>query len=320
MGPVEEPAYELSKGRVGPIDPIIRDSEGKIVDGFHRFEANPDWPMVQRDDIDTPRKHFAVRIARNSMRRVVPPEETANSVKRLMEEIIEEEGPGVNVVKEIVLDTGLKEEYVRRVLSGITAASVPLTQLRRSPSAPVSAAADSGEEGPPIEPVTAKLPPRDSQSFQNFVFNVISRHVGLPLDEMGPKISVECDINDEDAQNFIQGWKRANYDLWQTMYDSNDRLLVREPVARPELPSRETPITEMSPPQEMVFTRDEGLAIAMNWYPSGVVDAVWEDERVANLDDERKIPFLKAFLLVCFEKAQEAYTDNDLIEAAMNQL
>jgi len=56
---------KTSKLKFGAIAPIILDKNGNIVDGFHRFEADPRWSKVTYDEIKTEEDRMLYAIASN---------------------------------------------------------------------------------------------------------------------------------------------------------------------------------------------------------------------------------------------------------------
>lgn len=63
--------YDLVKSQrsVGPLRPVIRDSQGRIVDGIHRNVADPKWPEEVWDNIITDEEYWKTRAHLNYSRR-----------------------------------------------------------------------------------------------------------------------------------------------------------------------------------------------------------------------------------------------------------
>jgi len=104
-----------SRGKVGPLIPIFEDAHGEIIDGFHRLEADENWPRVRLDHVKTRKDRIIARIACNIIRKESPHEKT-----KLLEEfgeILLEEGvkPG-EISKRIAEETGMSYRWVMKYL------------------------------------------------------------------------------------------------------------------------------------------------------------------------------------------------------------
>lgn len=101
---MSEESYDLavSSKKLGYLYPILKDAHGAIIDGFHRENADPDWPSVTVGTVDNPVKLELARLAANFCRRDVPKTEIDNRVAFLIkaglkpEQIAEQ--TGMNVV------------------------------------------------------------------------------------------------------------------------------------------------------------------------------------------------------------------------------
>jgi len=93
--------YDLAKSskKLGPLVPILKDKNGNIIDGFHRQNANPDWPTITVESVDSDAKLELARLAANFCRRTIPASELQNRITFLVgkcgmkpEEIAEQTG------------------------------------------------------------------------------------------------------------------------------------------------------------------------------------------------------------------------------------
>ena len=93
--------YDLAKSskKLGPLVPILKDKNGNIIDGFHRQNANPDWPTITVESVDSDAKLELARLATNFCRRRLEPSEIQNRLTFLVgkcgmkpEEIAEQTG------------------------------------------------------------------------------------------------------------------------------------------------------------------------------------------------------------------------------------
>jgi|GEM_PF-5029414 len=80
----EEYDLKESSEKLGPLVPIIKDAFGNIIDGFHRYKIDPDWPSITLEHIDDPIKLEKARVAINQCRRVVDAEERAEGYGKLI--------------------------------------------------------------------------------------------------------------------------------------------------------------------------------------------------------------------------------------------
>jgi len=99
--------YDLAKSskKLGPLVPILKDKNGNIIDGFHRQNANPDWPTITVESVDSDAKLELARLATNFCRRRLEPSEIQNRLSFLVgkcgmkpEEIAEQTGIGLTTI------------------------------------------------------------------------------------------------------------------------------------------------------------------------------------------------------------------------------
>lgn len=78
---------KLSKSEavIGQLYPVLRDAEGKVIDGFHRLDSNPNWKSVILENIDTEEKRLIVSAHANVGRRSISRKERMNIINRLAE-------------------------------------------------------------------------------------------------------------------------------------------------------------------------------------------------------------------------------------------
>jgi hypothetical protein len=102
----ENEEYDLAKSskKLGKLYPILKDKKGNIIDGFHRQNADPDWPSITVDTVDDPIKLELARLAVNYCRRAIPKTEFDNHIAFLVknglkpEEIAEETGIHISTI------------------------------------------------------------------------------------------------------------------------------------------------------------------------------------------------------------------------------
>jgi hypothetical protein len=115
--------YDLkkSKSKIGEIYPVIKDAKGRIIDGKHRKEADPNWREEDHPEVDTDEKFILWQMHSNWQRREVTWQEKANWINRLAA-IYQNEGykaliTGNEIVKKIMEVTGLSQPTVNAYLA-----------------------------------------------------------------------------------------------------------------------------------------------------------------------------------------------------------
>ena len=48
---MDEQNIRSSLKQVGRLYPVLRDAEGKLIDGFHRIETDPNWESITLDEV-----------------------------------------------------------------------------------------------------------------------------------------------------------------------------------------------------------------------------------------------------------------------------
>lgn len=108
----DEENVESLKGsshKIGYLYPVLTDSFGHVIDGFHRLKADPKWPIFKVDYVSDPLQLAKARLVANE-RRNVPAEEK----KRDLDAIAQMTGW---TPKKIAEDLGWSESKVYRYLS-----------------------------------------------------------------------------------------------------------------------------------------------------------------------------------------------------------
>ena len=317
--------YELSRSRLGPLIRILRAADGELLDGFHRMEANPDWPEEILTQIKTPRQKLAVKIATNALRRRAPETEIANYVQNLANEIQKEGVSAADVIKEIVLDTGLKEHVVRTLLrrrEGADPSSA--APVLRPPSKKTRGKA---EEASLEMPETPKMPARDTNQFQEKVEETVGLLMGIPVSEIWGRLTPIFGITLKEAQGYVYRFKTSYPDIWNRHYDSRDNPVerARQPVEDEELMEEEPEYSHAEdvnlqqttpPPPGIQYSSNELLSAALRYYPDEVINQVWDTIGL----DSRKIPFMKALFYFCFNHTVKQVSLDELLSQVANDL
>ncbi len=104
-----------SKEVIGPLYPRLLDKQGREIDGFHRENADPEWPTTILDQIDTDVKYWTARIVANTHRRSVSREERRKAFIELAK-ALRAEGHEGSLVKLIHEMTTFSERYIQNLL------------------------------------------------------------------------------------------------------------------------------------------------------------------------------------------------------------
>jgi len=70
---------------VGQIYPVLRDSKGKVIDGFHRLGVDPDWKSITLENVETEEDRLIVSAHANLTRRHISNKERISIINNLAE-------------------------------------------------------------------------------------------------------------------------------------------------------------------------------------------------------------------------------------------
>lgn len=70
---------------VGQLIPVLRDAEGKVIDGYHRLDVDPNWRSVTLEDVKTEEERLIVSVHVNMSRRKITNREKAIIINQLAE-------------------------------------------------------------------------------------------------------------------------------------------------------------------------------------------------------------------------------------------
>lgn len=109
----EEYSLKKSADRVGQLYPVILSKDGKVIDGFHRLDADPKWRTETRDSIDSQEKLLKARLISNKFRRQVEAWEVEEWINELAEIALNEKNiqPG-EISGWIAEETGYSQRQV----------------------------------------------------------------------------------------------------------------------------------------------------------------------------------------------------------------
>jgi hypothetical protein len=92
------------------------DRHGNIIDGFHRFEADENWPKIVLENIGTVKEKLIARLIGNVCRRHVSAEEKSALLERLGEVYFNEGVEPGKIAYEIADETGMSYRWVMNYL------------------------------------------------------------------------------------------------------------------------------------------------------------------------------------------------------------
>ena len=115
----------FSGERVGRLYHFLLDRYGNVVDGLHRLEADPSWPKIRLDHIESDEQRLVARLIANVCRRNVSAEEKRRTLGELGELYVKAGvKPGVELARKISEVTGMSFRWVMMYL---------LDRLKESP-------------------------------------------------------------------------------------------------------------------------------------------------------------------------------------------
>jgi len=83
--PSDEYFIAKSVTQVGYLYPILKDANGNVIDGYHRLDIDPEWPVKKVDEVRDPVQLAIARLIANVCRRDVPAEEKTEWLRQIAE-------------------------------------------------------------------------------------------------------------------------------------------------------------------------------------------------------------------------------------------
>jgi len=105
---VDEYDLSVSSKSLGKLYPILKDKTGNVIDGFHRQNADPEWPCVTVESVDNPVKLELARLASNFCRREIPESEMQLRISFLIKNGLK--------VEEIADQTGISKTTIYKYM------------------------------------------------------------------------------------------------------------------------------------------------------------------------------------------------------------
>jgi hypothetical protein len=106
-----------SSTRIGQLYPILVDSNGEIIDGQHRFQADKTWRKVVLENIRTEKDRLVARIVANNVRRRVSQGEKQDLLNELGSLLQRQGIPPGRIGRSIAEETGMSYRWVMKYLS-----------------------------------------------------------------------------------------------------------------------------------------------------------------------------------------------------------
>jgi len=224
----EEYSLKGSTKLVGQLYPVLLDKHGRVIDGLHRLEDEPNWRTEKLEHIDTEEKFLIARLVANKFRRQVSSEEVREMINKLAE-IYYKQGvkPG-KISRVIAENTGYAPDTVREYLDSkykredLATAKAGLKPALEEPPVIKEAKKVLGEEkveqlkkeiikteAPKIEKKVKKKLEKD----WDFITEAISKAPEPPkqvVDELGRHIPT---LRKEEAEKAVEAMKKAEEEL-----------------------------------------------------------------------------------------------------------
>ena len=108
--------YDLKKSKkIGQLYPVLVDSKGNVIDGFHRLEADPKWRTEKLAEIDTEEKLLVARCVANWQRRQIPREEKEEWINSLAK-IYKKQGLRIQGKRTVIGPITTSNEIIARIV------------------------------------------------------------------------------------------------------------------------------------------------------------------------------------------------------------
>lgn len=332
------PKYTL-KSELGQLETVKRDAKGRIIDGHHRKDVDPNWREEIVPQIDTDVKFFAAQIAYNFDRRVVEDKELKLMVGSLVDAIRREENiPPIKIPSRIEVLTGLSPYMVRKYMPedrdlGLLprqkpeAPIHPMDRIRNKetakPREPEPETEALKEEAPqeaeieydPTRTQRAGLAQRGTRQFEDQIQDNILTWIGEPLSSITNRLMATFQLTEEESREHIEMIKRSLGDAsWNRVYDSNGNPKTI-PRMQPVPPNTPPPQPKTQPQPPLTYQSDPLYDRALDYYPEKMLDAVWDLVAIPS----KKIPFMKNLVEYLWTHARRTLTIEEIINAVIGK-
>ena len=176
---------DKSSEAIGQIYPVLRDAEGRVIDGFHRLDADPDWKSVTLENVKTEEDRLLVAFHVNLGRRKVSKAEKSEYINTLAQ-IYWEQGLRPKAKTEINGRTYYRneitaklEESLKGIMSrwGISKFLLPIYKNQELSKAQVHRANKRQNDTPAYELIVGSFGKDIERSFGPGIFGRLEREM-----------------------------------------------------------------------------------------------------------------------------------------------
>lgn len=108
---------KYSSKRVGRLYPVLLDKHGNVIDGLHRLAADPNWPRIKLDHVESKEDRLIARLVANVCRRNISAEEKRDMLRELGGLYVKAGvKPGAELANKISEKTGMSYRWVMKYL------------------------------------------------------------------------------------------------------------------------------------------------------------------------------------------------------------
>jgi hypothetical protein len=107
---------KLSARRCGELYPVLLDKEGNVLDGNHRLKADPNWPKIILENVETEQDRLIVKLVGNVCRRSISSAEKTQLVGELASIFLSQGFKRGQVAYKVAEKTGMSYRWVMTYL------------------------------------------------------------------------------------------------------------------------------------------------------------------------------------------------------------
>lgn len=105
---------QRSAALVGKLYPVLVGKHGEIIDGRYRLKADPNWPRVEVQSVDSEEQRLLARLISNACRRDISSEEKTEMLRKLGRLNLEKGVQPSKLIKIISEKTGMSYRWVMK--------------------------------------------------------------------------------------------------------------------------------------------------------------------------------------------------------------
>jgi len=107
-------SIQRSETTIGQIYPVILDKYGEIIDGRCRLKADPNWPKIQLQNVQSDEQRILTRLISNLCRQDISPNEKTEMLKKLGQFYLKSGVEPNKLIKTISEKTGMSYRWVMK--------------------------------------------------------------------------------------------------------------------------------------------------------------------------------------------------------------